>query len=79
MPFVRGYKAVGIRAVIAPNDSRHPFVTGLPGMYAAHEPSSEQASDILAMMASSLVKAFRPARKPEFTSGMGPTGFQPLL
>ena len=71
---VRGYKAVGIRAVIAPMTQDMPFVTGLPGgCTLPHEPSSEQASDILAMMAS-LVKAFH---QPEagIYIGMGPTGF----
>ena len=71
---VRGYKAVGIRAVIAPMIQDMPFVMGLPyGCMLPHEPWPEKASDILAMM-ESLVEAFH---EPEagIYIGMGPTGF----
>jgi len=71
---VRGYKAVGIRAVIAPLIQDMPLVMGLPsGCMLPHEPWPEKASDVLAMM-KSLVETFH---EPEagIYIGMGPTGF----
>jgi cytosine/adenosine deaminase-related metal-dependent hydrolase len=71
---VRGYKAVGIRAVIAPMTQDMPFAAGLPGgCTLPHEPSTEKASNVLAMM-QSLVEKFH---EPEagIYIGMGPTGF----
>ncbi len=71
---VRGYKTVGMRAVIAPLIQDMPFVMGLPrGCTLPHDPSSEQAANILAMM-ESLVKEFH---EPEvgIYIGLGPTGF----
>jgi cytosine/adenosine deaminase-related metal-dependent hydrolase len=71
---VRGYKAVGIRAVIAPMIQDMPFVMGLPGgCTLPHEPSTEKASDILAMMASLVEKFHEP--EAGIYIGMGPTGF----
>jgi 5-methylthioadenosine/S-adenosylhomocysteine deaminase len=71
---VRGYKAVGIRAVIAPLIQDLPFAMGLPGgCTLPHEPSSEKAADILAMM-ESLVEEFHEPSAGIYI-GMGPTGF----
>jgi 5-methylthioadenosine/S-adenosylhomocysteine deaminase len=71
---VQGYKAVGIRAVIAPLIQDLPFVLGLPsGCLLPHQPWPQSTADILALMAA-IVQEFH---QPEagIYIGLGPTGF----
>jgi 5-methylthioadenosine/S-adenosylhomocysteine deaminase len=71
---VRGYKAVGIRAVIAPLIQDLPLVMGMPaGCMLPHQPWPQTAAEVLQLMAA-IVEAFH---EPEagIYIGMGPTGF----
>lgn len=71
---VRGYKAVGIRAVIAPMIQDMPFALGFPsGCLLPHQPWPQTAAEILSLI-ETLVQEFH---EPEagIYIGMGPTGF----
>ncbi|TVP65672.1 MAG: amidohydrolase [Leptolyngbya sp. LCM1.Bin17] len=71
---VRGYKAVGIRAVIAPLMQDLPFASGLPqGCLLPQSASPRSAAEWLAMM-EAMIAAFHDPDHGIYI-GVGPTGF----
>ncbi|MEA5449884.1 amidohydrolase [Leptolyngbya sp. CCNP1308] len=71
---VRGYKAVGIRAVIAPLIQDLPFASGFPrGCLLPQAASPQSAAELLAMM-EAIVAEFHDPNQGIYI-GVGPTGF----
>ncbi|WOD41678.1 amidohydrolase [Nodosilinea sp. E11] len=71
---VRGYKAVGIRAVIAPLIQDLPFASGFPkGCLLPQSASPRSAAELLAMMAAIVAEFHDPDNG--IYIGVGPTGF----
>ncbi|MBE9112474.1 amidohydrolase [Nodosilinea sp. LEGE 07298] len=71
---VRGYKAVGIRAVIAPLIQDLPFASGLPkGCLLPQSASPRSAADLLALMEAIIAEFHDPNNG--IYIGVGPTGF----
>ena len=71
---VRGYKAVGIRAVIAPLIQDLPFASGFPkGCLLPQAASSKSAAELLAMMETMIAEFHDPDHG--IYIGLGPTGF----
>lgn len=71
---VRGYKAVGIRAVIAPLIQDLPFASGFPkGCLLPQSASPRSAAGLLAMMEAIIAKFHDPDNG--IYIGVGPTGF----
>ncbi len=71
---VRGYKAVGIRAVIAPLIMDLPFASGFPkGCLLPQSASARSATQLLAMMEAIIAEFHDPDNG--IYIGLGPTGF----
>lgn len=71
---VRGYRQVGIRAVIAPLIQDMPFVAGLPsGSSLPHSPYPRSTDELLQLM-EAIVQRFHQPEEGIYI-GMGPTGF----
>ncbi len=71
---VRGYKAVGIRAVIAPLIQDLPFASGFPkGCLLPQSASPRSAAELLTMMAAIVAEFHDPENG--IYIGVGPTGF----
>lgn len=71
---VKGYKQVGIRAVIAPLIQDLPFVAGLPkGCTLPHKPYPHSTADILTLMAA-IIQQFHDPDSGIYIA-TGPTGF----